>query len=712
MINDRDQFKKIAKRFVNAVGKYFGEKLYEEYEDFVPYKRITFNDLCNKEHNPLDFLNEILIRYQQMVPLFVTNNLIDPAKSSFITIQPNAKDIQECLNQRINLQVGEFINCPEILVIKIEQTDGKKLDFTEVDINETIQLKIQDENEIEIEETYCLNSLIVLRCGCPVFDHFISIVLKGDKIFYCDNAQILQGIPRNHSMSAIKKKRYILLYCKTSPEMVNQQYLNVPFSSFPPSKDNNTDPLHKPINPPETVFPVTSKIIKKTKPIDVPIGEKNGEKEIQLDIEIKNDALHFTHVAEHDTRTRINLHEEYKYLYGYLGINGEECIHADYNVDDPMYKSHAILLERFVSIICNFVYKTAADIGAINANTTAEALGMNVCNSLNEQVKEVSSEILRCYYDLLCRKNCPSDSEIEGILARILGDFIVTGKKLFHDEDGNIEDIHIPLRKRSRMYESFEKSIPSYPNGDYDWKERIDSLGLNSIMEAIQSKHGHAETVPNDKTTNLRKKFWDDYQSQRKKFKTDKEFVKSWCEKRSEMVAKGELTFSESTALKLLSEFKANEGITETKKRPGIAPKITDQSRLCLLSTVMDYPFLTDKERTDFLNKYGPIDQKPVTEKTVNNELNKMDLHVKTPAFSPKERNTFGFWVARCLWGNVISDIMQNKKVITCFIDEAGVKKSPPKNSRGYISVSPVVTGDYSKYNDTYRNRSRLWQFF
>ena len=89
-----------------------------------------------------------------------------------------------------------------------------------------------------------------------------------------------------------------------------------------------------------------------------------------------------------------------------------------------------------------------------------------------------------------------------------------------------------------------------------------------------------------------------------------------------------------------------------------------------------------------------------------------MDLHVKTPAFSPKERNTFGFWVARCLWGNVISDIMQNKKVITCFIDEAGVKKSPPKNSRGYISVSPVVTGDYSKYNDTYRNRSRLWQFF
>lgn len=97
---------------------------------------------------------------------------------------------------------------------------------------------------------------------------------------------------------------------------------------------------------------------------------------------------------------------------------------------------------------------------------------------------------------------------------------------------------------------------------------------------------------------------------------------------------------------------------------------------------------MTDKERSVYLNTYGPNDENKVTKKTVNNELNNLNFHIKAPSFSPKERNTFGFLVARYLWGHVISDIMQNKKVITCFIDETGVKKAPIKNARSYISVS------------------------
>ena len=113
----------------------------------------------------------------------------------------------------------------------------------------------------------------------------------------------------------------------------------------------------------------------------------------------------------------------------------------------------------------------------------------------------------------------------------------------------------------------------------------------------------------------------------------------------------------------------------------------------------MDYPYLTDKERMEFLNKYGPNQANNITQKTVNNELNKLNFHIKSPAFSAKERNTLGFLISRYLWGHVISDIMQNKNVVTCFIDEAGVKKSPPKNSRGYISVAPVVMGEHTEHN-------------
>ncbi|KAK8840150.1 hypothetical protein M9Y10_031089 [Tritrichomonas musculus] len=161
----------------------------------------------------------------------------------------------------------------------------------------------------------------------------------------------------------------------------------------------------------------------------------------------------------------------------------------------------------------------------------------------------------------------------------------------------------------------------------------------------------------------LRKKFWNDYISQRKRYKTDKEFITQWCEKRGEITVEGEMTITKSTASKLLTQFKANEGIVYTKKRLGVKPKINDSSRLCILATIMDYPFMTDKERSVYLNTYGPNDENKVTKKTVNNELNNLNFHIKAPSFSPKERNTFGFLVARYLWGHVISDIMHQLKM-------------------------------------------------
>lgn len=69
-----------------------------------------------------------------------------------------------------------------------------------------------------------------------------------------------------------------------------------------------------------------------------------------------------------------------------------------------MYSKHAKILDLFLSIICNFVYKTASDNGAINANTTAEVLGINVWNSINEQVKEIGDLIHQFINDCLTKK--------------------------------------------------------------------------------------------------------------------------------------------------------------------------------------------------------------------------------------------------------------------------------------------------------------------
>lgn len=82
------------------------------------------------------------------------------------------------------------------------------------------------------------------------------------------------------------------------------------------------------------------------------------------------------------------MHDEFKYIYGYLDINRDTSPHWDYPSDEPMYSKHAKLLERFVGIICNFVFKRTADIGAINANMTTEVLGISQENILNEQIKK------------------------------------------------------------------------------------------------------------------------------------------------------------------------------------------------------------------------------------------------------------------------------------------------------------------------------------
>ena len=267
--------------------------------------------------------------------------------------------------------------------------------------------------------------------------------------------------------------------------------------------------------------------------------------------------------TEHNPRTKINLHNEFKYIYGYLEVNGKEQADFDYIPDDAMYKMHAKLLEKTVSIICNFVFKISPDNGAINANMTAEQLGMNVCNALNEQVKDIGSHILELYYYYVSKKLIPSEEELELALAKLLKDFIMF-KETEHDESDPI-----PRKRkysRCKIDDENENILPKVPDSSYKWEERVDTLGIKKILENIKSKHSKAEEESCEKNIKLREKFWEDYLSQRGNYKTDKEYVRAWCNKRNTIITEGEVSMSESTGIKMLSSFKANEGVVYTKK--------------------------------------------------------------------------------------------------------------------------------------------------
>ena len=191
--------------------------------------------------------------------------------------------------------------------------------------------------------------------------------------------------------------------------------------------------------------------------------------------------------------------------------------------------------------------KTAADNGTINANTTAEVLGINIYNIINEQVKEIGELILQFFYDCLTKRNIPSEAFIEKKLTEILNDFIQFEKEEI--DDFETEEERIALKKKKyKLPETFENAIPVYPDSNYKWEERVDSVGLKPILENIKIKNQKTEKNQNENTMKLRKKFWNDYISQRKRYKTDKEFITQWCEKRGEITVEGEMTITKSTA--------------------------------------------------------------------------------------------------------------------------------------------------------------------
>lgn len=135
------------------------------------------------KYDPAEFFRKNFILLQRIS----INNFSDPQISTYTTINTNFKSIQKGLDERTKNSDDEFLYCPDILCIKIERITPKGLDNTEIDINETLTFSIENENGSKCDGTYSLNSVICHRNIIPKFDHFISIVDKENKRYYCDN---------------------------------------------------------------------------------------------------------------------------------------------------------------------------------------------------------------------------------------------------------------------------------------------------------------------------------------------------------------------------------------------------------------------------------------------------------------------------------------------------------------------------------------------
>lgn len=306
------------------------------------------------------------------------------------------------------------------------------------------------------------------------------------------------------------------------------------------------------------------------------------------------------------------------------------------------------------------------------------------------QVKEIGDVLFNLFKDYENKKPKIEKQKIESDIISFLLDMI----KYEIDEDGNI----IAEHKRDNLH---EVSDHEFPDQNYDWKSRINEYGIDKILEEMQrlkfkEKNSSQSSNNSDK---LREKLWKDFLEKKSRIKSKKDFINGWVKDRAAAVKEGAKFISEKRAYQLLNESLKKGGVIQIKKQSGAPTKFSDEARLCLLATVMDFPTLTDEQRTNYLNEFGPCQTNKVSVRLVNKELGKLNITVKKPCFSDPQRNSIGFRIARYIWSRFMLDVTEQRNALFVFIDEAGVQRSQPNTSRGFVSVRPLTEGTTKSNN-------------
>lgn len=126
--------------------------------------------------------------------------------------------------------------------------------------------------------------------------------------------------------------------------------------------------------------------------------------------------------------------------------------------------------------------------------------------------------------------------------------------------------------------------------------------------------------------------------------------------------------------------------------------KLTDDTLLCLICLVLDFPNFSARAFTRFMNsEYGPNFMNNIKERTVQDALHSLNFTVKKAQFCPPARNSIGLRIYRIAWAMFLEEISNNKDVLIGFIDEAGVTVTEgSKYGRSYLGVTPLINSPLS----------------
>lgn len=167
--------------------------------------------------------------------------------------------------------------------------------------------------------------------------------------------------------------------------------------------------------------------------------------------------------------------------------------------------------------------------------------------------------------------------------------------------------------------------------------------------------------------------------------------------------------YTKKTFMKKLNKFKKltsgaqtsflNANLSNWGGSRDILRKVTDQTLLCLITLILDFPTLSTSSYVTYLNsKYGPNYKKNITLRTVERYLNILGFSVKRASFAPPNRNSVGLRIFRVAWCKMIEDILKQDNILIGFIDEAAITTCEGKSyGKAFSGITPLSNCPLSK---------------
>ncbi len=286
---------------------------------------------------------------------------------------------------------------------------------------------------------------------------------------------------------------------------------------------------------------------------------------------------------------------------------------------------------------------------------------------------------------------------------------------------------------------SFEDDDNQFSISFYNWKERAEIIDVNTLYETIvkataiaNKKKKSKEENDNIKKSILileitqdllrlfstkqeykynRRSFFDDYNYRNSFSMTMPSCVKTYREIKN--IPNDIPIYTNKTISKKIRWFeKMNEDAKEIFLNQDfsnwggsrqILQKVNDETLLCLITLVLDFPTLSTTSYVTYLNsKYGPNYMNNISLRTVERYLNIIGFKVKRASFAPPNRNSVGLRIYRIAWCKIIEDILENENVLLGFIDEAAITTCEGKNSgRAFNGITPLSNCPLSKIKMT-----------